>query len=132
LLQNYSADREQDDMAGVVIPDGFELGVATSAYQIEGAWNLDGKGPSIWDTFTNSPGHTRGDVPGNEGVDHYRRLDEDVAHLQALGVNAYRFSLSWPRILPSGTGAVNAAGVDFYDRLIDRLLESGITPNATL
>jgi beta-glucosidase len=132
LLQNYSADREQDDMAGVVIPDGFELGVATSAYQIEGAWNLDGKGPSIWDTFTNSPGHTRGDVPGNDGVDHYRRLDEDVAHLQALGVNAYRFSLSWPRILPSGTGAVNAAGVDFYDRLIDRLLESGITPNATL
>jgi beta-glucosidase len=132
LLQNCLTDRKQDDMPDVVIPDGFELGVATSAYQIEGAWNLDGKGPSIWDTFTNAPGHTRGDVPGNDGVDHYRRLDEDVAHLRALGVNAYRFSLSWPRILPSGTGAVNAAGVDFYDRLIDRLVESGITPNATL
>jgi beta-glucosidase len=114
------------------VPDGFVLGAATSAYQIEGAWDVDGKGPSIWDTFTALPGKTAGSVSGCRGVEHYRRYAEDIRHMQALGLDSYRFSLSWSRLLPEGTGRVNRAGVDFYDRLIDGLLAAGIRPNVTL
>ncbi len=113
-------------------PTGFDFGVATSAFQIEGAWNEDGKGPSIWDTFGHTPGKVAGDVPGDRGVDHYHRYREDVALMRELGVTSYRFSLSWPRLLPEGRGQVNAKGIDFYSRLIDELLEAGIRPNVTL
>jgi len=113
-------------------PDGFVFGTATSAYQIEGAWNEDGKGPSIWDTFSQTPGRVHDDVPGDVAVDHYHRWRDDVALMRELGIPAYRFSLSWPRLLPDGTGRVNEKGVAFYDRLIDELLASGIEPNVTL
>jgi beta-glucosidase len=119
-------------MTGIVLPDGFVLGAATSAYQIEGAWNADGKGPSIWDTFTNQPGKIAGGVPGDHGVDHYNRFAEDIRHMRAIGLDSYRFSLSWPRLLPEGAGRVNQAGVDHYNRLIDALLDAGIQPNVTL
>jgi beta-glucosidase len=113
-------------------PRDFVFGVATSAYQIEGAWDADGKGPSIWDAFSQTPGRVHDDVPGDRGVDHYARLDEDVALLRDLGVDSYRLSLSWARLLPEGIGRVNEKGVDFYDRLLDGLLEAGIDPTVTL
>lgn len=113
-------------------PSSFEFGVATSAFQIEGAWNADGKGPSIWDTFGHTPGNVYKDIPADVATDHYHRFREDVAIMKDIGVDSYRFSLSWPRILPTGTGQVNQAGLDFYRRLIDALLDADITPNATL
>lgn len=119
-------------MPRISFPDGFQFGVATSAFQIEGAWDADGKGPSVWDTFGHTPGKVHDDVPGDVACDHYHRYREDVALLKDLGVDSYRFSLSWPRILPDGTGAVNQKGLDFYKRLVDELLEAGIAPNVTL
>lgn len=119
-------------MTRIGIPDGFILGVATSAYQIEGAVDRDGRGPSIWDTFSQTPGRTRGDVPGDRGSDHYDRVAEDIAIMKDIGVDSYRLSLSWSRIMPDGVGEVNEAGLEFYDRLIDGLIEAGITPNVTL
>ncbi len=116
----------------MTFPLGFVFGTATSAFQIEGAWNEDGKGPSIWDTFGHTPGTVHRDIPGDVAVDHYHRYPEDIALLRELGVASYRFSMSWPRILPEGTGRVNRAGLDFYRRLVDELLESGISPLATL
>jgi beta-glucosidase len=119
-------------MSQCAFPADFTWGVATSAYQIEGAWNEDGKGPSIWDTFTHTSGHVINCDTGDVACDHYHRWRQDVDLLKALGVNAYRFSISWPRILPQGRGAVNAAGLDFYERLVDALLENGIEPLPTL
>src|SRR4051812_15333469 len=120
-------------MPRIPFPDGFDFGVATSAFQIEGAWNEDGKGPSIWDTFSHTPGKVFGDVPGGEvAVNHYHRFREDVAIMKDLGLDSYRFSLSWPRILPEGTGALNQKGLDFYKRLIDELHAADISPNVTL
>ncbi|MFF4028806.1 GH1 family beta-glucosidase [Streptomyces sviceus] len=116
----------------MTFPPDFVFGTATSAFQIEGAWNKDGKGPSIWDTFGHTPGKVHLDIPGDVAVDHYHRYREDIALLRELGVDSYRFSLSWPRILPEGTGRVNRAGLDFYRRLVDELLEAGISPLATL
>lgn len=113
-------------------PDGFRWGVATSAYQIEGAWDEDGKTPSIWDAYAHTPGTIANGDTGDIANDHYHRYAEDVALMKSLGVGAYRFSIAWPRILPGGTGAVNDAGVGFYDRLVDALLEAGIEPFATL
>ncbi len=121
------------DVAGAhSLPASFEFGVATSAYQVEGGWDADGKGPSIWDTFTQTPGRTAGDAAGDRGCDSYARFDDDLAMLRELGVDTYRLSLSWSRLLPTGTGALNPAGIAYYDRVIDALLESGITPNVTL
>ena len=119
-------------MSIVQIPEGFLLGAATSAYQFEGAADVDGRGPSIWDTFTRTPGKVMGDVSGDRGSEHYHRLGEDLQLMKDLGLGSYRFSLSWSRLLPEGTGRVNQPGVDFYDRLVDGLLEADITPNATL
>ena len=119
-------------VTSINFPRAFEFGVATSAYQIEGAWNEDGKGPSIWDTFSQTPGHVFKDIPGDIAVDHYHRYPEDVQIMKDLGLDSYRFSLSWSRLLPEGVGRVNEKGVDFYDRLIDELLEAGIAPNVTL
>jgi beta-glucosidase len=113
-------------------PEGFLWGAATSAYQIEGAWNEDGKGESIWDRFAHSRGKIlRGDT-GDVACDHYHRMEEDVALMKSLGLKAYRFSISWPRVMPEGRGRVNAKGLDFYDRLVDALGEAGIAANATL
>ncbi|GAB3008635.1 GH1 family beta-glucosidase [Streptomyces pseudoechinosporeus] len=116
----------------IVFPRDFVFGTATSAFQIEGAWDEDGKGPSIWDTFGHTPGKVHLDIPGDVTVDHYHRFREDVALMRDLGVDSYRFSLSWPRLLPEGTGAVNRAGIDFYHRLLDELDAAGISPNVTL
>lgn len=109
-------------------PHEFVWGASTSAYQIEGAWNADGKGPSIWDTFSHTPGKVASGHTGDVACDHYHRYVEDVELLSRLGVDAYRFSVSWPRVQPTGQGAVNRAGVDFYDRLVDALLGAGIEP----
>ncbi|QOC95238.1 beta-glucosidase [Micromonospora craniellae] len=113
-------------------PTGFRWGVSTSAYQIEGAADADGRGPSIWDTFAHSPGRVLDGSTGDVACDHYHRYAEDVALMAGLGVTAYRFSVAWPRVLPAGTGRVNAAGLDFYERLVDELLGHGIDPVATL
>ncbi len=116
----------------VTFPDEFVWGAATAAYQIEGAAREDGRGPSIWDTFSHTPGKVAGGDTGDVACDHYHRWPEDIALMRELGLDAYRFSLAWPRILPDGTGAVNQQGLDFYDRLVDGLLAAGITPFATL
>ena len=114
------------------VPDGFVLGAATAAYQIEGAATEGGRGPSIWDTFSHVPGTILGDDTGDTAADHYHRLEADLDLMAHLGLDAYRFSISWPRVLPDGRGPVNHAGLDFYSRLVDGLLERGIEPVATL
>ena len=113
-------------------PEGFLWGSATSAYQIEGGYLSDGKGPSIWDVFCMIPGKVHNHDHGNLACDHYHRFREDVALMKQLGLKAYRFSISWPRVLPAGHGAVNQAGIDFYNALIDELLNAGIEPWVTL
>jgi beta-glucosidase len=113
-------------------PEGFIWGAATSAYQIEGAWREDGKGESIWDRFSHTPGKIANSGTGDVACDHYHRWREDVTLMQELGLGAYRFSIAWARLLPEGRGRVNQAGLDFYDRLVDALLEAGIQPFATL
>ena len=113
-------------------PPGFAWGVASSAYQIEGAVDADGKGPSIWDEFCARPGAIADGTSGVVACDHYHRLESDLDLLANLGVGAYRFSISWPRIQPSGSGAVNEAGLSFYERLVDGLLRRNIKPYATL
>lgn len=113
-------------------PEGFRWGVATSAYQIEGAWDEDGKGVSIWDTFAHTPGNIKNDDNGDVANDHYHRYEDDVALMKDIGATAYRFSIAWPRIFPEGTGEPNPKGIDFYNRLVDSLLEAGIEPFATL
>jgi len=115
-----------DDLS--VLPTGFTWGIATSAYQIEGAAREDGRAPSIWDTFSHTPGKTGG---GDTG-DVYHRWAGDIGLMKDLGVDAYRFSIAWPRVIPDGYGPVNRAGLAFYDRLVDALLEAGIVPFPTL
>lgn len=117
---------------GCAFPKGFRWGTATSAYQVEGAWNADGKGESIWDRFSHTPGKIQNNDTGDIAIDHYHRYRDDVQHMKALGTTSYRFSISWPRIFPHGTGAVNAKGLDFYNRLVDDLLANGIEPFPTL
>lgn len=119
-------------MSGYFFPKNFIWGCAASAYQIEGAWNEDGKGPSIWDTFTHTPGRIANNETGDVAVDHYHRYKQDVSLMAELGLRAYRFSVSWTRILPGGTGTLNPAGLDFYDRLVDELCAHGIEPYACL
>ena len=116
----------------MIYPRDFLWGAATSAYQIEGATREDGRGSSIWDQFAATPGRTYQGETGDIAIEHYHRMEQDVALMADLGLSAYRFSIAWPRILPDGTGAVNQAGVDFYDRLVDQLLAHHITPVATL
>ncbi|WP_244246819.1 GH1 family beta-glucosidase [Nocardioides euryhalodurans] len=113
-------------------PAGFRFGTSTAAYQIEGAATEDGKGPSIWDTFSHQPGRIANGDTGDVACDHYHRWPEDVALMKELGAEGYRFSISWPRVLPTGKGEVNRAGLDFYDRLVDSLLEAGVKPMVTL
>jgi beta-glucosidase len=113
-------------------PDGFLWGVATAAYQVEGGVSEGGRGPSVWDTFSHTPGKVRRGDTGDIACDAYHRLDEDLDLLTELGVLAYRFSISWPRIQPAGTGPANAAGLDYYRRLVSGLRDRGIEPVATL
>ncbi|HEY7691292.1 MAG TPA: GH1 family beta-glucosidase [Gaiellaceae bacterium] len=113
-------------------PSGFVWGTATSAYQIEGAAGEDGRGESIWDRFSATPGRVTGSATGAVACDHYHRYREDVRLMRDLGAGAYRFSVAWPRVLPEGCGRVNTAGLDFYDRLVDELLANGIEPFVTL
>jgi beta-glucosidase len=113
-------------------PEGFVWGSATSAYQIEGSVRADGRGESIWDRFCATPGKIDDASSGETACDHYRRWRDDVALMKDLGLHAYRFSISWPRVIPHGQGAANAAGLDFYSRMVDELLAQGIEPYATL
>ncbi|MFE9900130.1 GH1 family beta-glucosidase [Streptomyces achromogenes] len=113
-------------------PPAFLWGASTSAYQIEGAVGEDGRTPSIWDTFSHTPGRTAGGETGDVAVDHYHRYRDDVALMAELGLSAYRFSVSWPRVQPTGRGPASQRGLDFYRRLVDELLEHGIKPALTL
>ncbi len=120
-------------MAGMVsFPPSFAWGAATASYQIEGAVHEDGRGESIWDRFAHTPGRVAGGDTGDEACDHYHRYREDVALMAELGLDAYRFSVAWPRVIPDGIGRVNEAGLDFYDRLVDELCARGIAPHVTL
>jgi beta-glucosidase len=129
MTANSAQDQARED---VRFPVGFAWGTATASYQIEGAVTEDGRAPSIWDTFSHTPGKIENDDTGDVADDHYHRYDEDVELMGELGVGWYRFSLAWPRLLPDGRGALNEAGLDFYSRLIDALLEKGIRPWVTL
>ncbi|MDA3958553.1 GH1 family beta-glucosidase [Oceanispirochaeta sp.] len=113
-------------------PENFKWGTATASYQIEGAVNEDGRAPSIWDTFAHKSGKIDDNMTGDVTCDHYHKYKEDIAHMKDLGIRNYRFSLSWSRIIPEGSGKVNQKGLDFYSRLVDELLTAGITPYATL
>ncbi len=113
-------------------PDGFIWGVATSAYQIEGAAHEDGRGVSIWDTYAREPGRVANGETGDVAADHYHRYREDIELMADIGVSAYRFSIAWPRVQPGGSGPANERGLDFYRRLVDALLEAGIEPYPTL
>src|SRR4051812_46809863 len=115
-----------------MLPDRFLWGVSTAAYQVEGAVAEDGRGLSIWDTFVREPGRVVDGSTGDVACDHYHRYGEDVDLMAGLGVDAYRFSIAWPRVQPDGRGPANPAGLDFYERLVDRLLAAGIAPVATL
>jgi beta-glucosidase len=119
-------------MAFLQFPQGFLWGASTAAYQIEGAWDEDGKGESIWDRFTHRPFRIERGETGDVACDHYHRWREDVALMRTLGLKSYRFSIAWTRILPNGRGEADRRGLDFYDRLVDELLAAGIQPNATL
>ena len=114
-------------------PPGFLWGTATASYQIEGAVDVDGRGPSIWDTFSHRPGEVWNGDTGDVACDHYHRMDEDSSDLmKKLGVGSYRFSVAWPRVQPDGKGPANQAGLDFYRRLVDGLLARDIEPTLTL
>ncbi|MYR14677.1 family 1 glycosylhydrolase, partial [Streptomyces sp. SID724] len=113
-------------------PTGFRWGTATAAYQIEGGATEDGRTPSIWDTFSRTPGKVRNGDTGDIAADHLHRMPDDVALMKELGVTDYRFSVSWPRVQPTGRGPAVERGLDFYRRLVDELLAAGIRPVATL
>jgi beta-glucosidase len=110
----------------------FLWGAGSAAYQIEGAWNEDGKGPSVWDEFCHTPEHVRNGETGDVAADSYQRLESDLACISEIGLNTYRFSISWPRIFPEGRGSLNQKGLDHYTRLVDRLLSIGVKPFITL
>lgn len=124
--------QEFETLSDFTFPKGFFWGAATASYQIEGAWNEDGKGESIWDRFGHTPGKIRNGDTGDVACDSYHRWREDIALARAMNLNSYRFSLSWPRIQPSGSGAANPKGIDYYSRVVDALLEAHIRPIVTL
>ena len=127
-----STDTRTRATDGLVFPPGFVFGAATAAYQIEGAVDVDGRGPSIWDVFSHTPGKTHLGHTGDIAVEHHARYREDVALMAELGLSAYRFSTSWSRVLPEGAGRVEQRGLDFYSRLVDELLGAGVDPWLTL
>ncbi|KAK4369143.1 hypothetical protein RND71_012935 [Anisodus tanguticus] len=129
LLVFVNSFEEQQNVKRSQFPDGFLFGATTSAYQIEGAFLEDGKGLSNWDVFSHIKGRIKNEDNGDIADDHYHRFQEDVDLMHSIGLNAYRFSISWSRVLPRGRfGEVNFAGVTFYNKLIDSLLLKGITP----
>jgi beta-glucosidase len=119
-------------MKKIVFPPDFLWGAATASYQIEGAWNEDGKGESIWDVISHTPGKVAGGDTGDTACDHYHRYREDLEIMRKIGLKSYRFSISWPRILPNGNGDVNKKGLEFYHKLIDQLLACDIRPCITM
>ena len=119
-------------MKKIEFPRGFLWGAATSSYQIEGAWDADGKGESVWDEISHNTKFIKTQETGDIACDHYNRYKEDVQIMKNLGLNAYRFSVSWPRIFPSGKGKINQKGVEFYDNLVNELLDNQIEPVITL
>lgn len=121
-----------EEIASARFPKDFLWGSATSAYQVEGAWKADGKGESIWDRWAHAPGHIKGDSNGDVACDQYHRFREDVALMKRLNMKTFRFSISWPRVLPNGTGPLNSKGLDYYKHLADALVEAGIRPFCTL
>ncbi len=131
-IESLLGTEERAAVSGLAFPERFVWGTATAAYQVEGAVAEGGRTPSIWDTFSHTPGKVFQGEHGDVAADHYHRFADDVALMADLGVNAYRFSVSWSRVIPTGIGALNQQGVDFYARLIDALLERGITPALTL
>lgn len=122
----------ESEIKNARFPEGFIWGAATASYQVEGAWNEDGKGESIWDRFTHTPGKVRGGVNGDIACDQYHLYPQDIALAKSLNLKSYRFSISWPRIQPAGIGAPNMKGVDHYSRLVDALLAAGIRPWCTM
>jgi len=116
----------------VRFPSNFVWGAATASYQIEGAYNEDGKGESIWDRFSRTPGKVQDGDRGGIACDFYHRYQDDIKLMKAISLNAYRFSIAWSRIFPQGKGQINQRGLDFYERVVDELLSSGIEPFATL
>ncbi|ELT91862.1 hypothetical protein CAPTEDRAFT_149629 [Capitella teleta] len=133
LPAGFSRDRQQGDFLKESFPDDFAWGSATSSYQIEGAHDADGKGPSVWDTFSHEPGRVECNHNGDVACDHYNHLEEDVQLIKNLGLKHYRFSISWCRILPTGDPSnVNQKGIDFYNRLLDCLAEAGISAMVTI
>ncbi|HEY0000810.1 MAG TPA: GH1 family beta-glucosidase [Actinoplanes sp.] len=132
MTATVTSTSAQPALAAISFPDGFIWGAATASYQIEGAAREDGRGPSIWDTFSRTPGRVFAGHTGDVACDHYHRYVDDVALMADLGLKSYRYSIAWPRIQPDGTGPVNLRGLDFYDRLTDELLSKGIDPVVTL
>ena len=131
-VQNTAPHPRFNPPAEVTFPKGFFWGTATAAYQIEGAWNEDGKGASIWDRFAHTPGKIKNGDTGDLACDSYHRWNEDLSLMQAMNANSYRFSISWPRIQPAGSGAANSKGMDYYSRLVDALVAAHIRPLVTL
>src|SRR3984957_1704498 len=119
-------------IAGARFREGFLWGMATASYQVEGAWNEDGKGESIWDRFSHTAGKVKGGATGDVACDQYHLFSQDIALAKRLNQKSYRFSISWPRIQPSGTGAPNMKGIDHYGRFVDTLLAAGIRPWCTM
>ncbi|MCL4252153.1 MAG: family 1 glycosylhydrolase [Anaerolineae bacterium] len=119
-------------MTNYTFPHDFLWGAATASYQIEGGVFEGGRGATVWDVFSDTAGKVKNGDSGEVACDHYHRYPEDVALMKQLGLHAYRFSIAWARILPEGTGAINPAGLDFYDKLVDTLLANGIRPFGTL
>ncbi len=128
----FIVNKEGTPLRKEQFPAGFLWGTATAAYQIEGAINEGGRGPSVWDDFSHTPGKVAGGDTGDIACDHYHRFPEDIGIMNELGLNAYRASVSWSRVMPDGKGRVNQAGLDFYQRLVDSLLKAGITPLLTV
>src|SRR5262245_58462596 len=120
------------DERAAKFPQGFIWGAATAAYQVEGAWREDGKGESVWDRFAHTPGKIKNGDNGDTACDSYHRYRDDIALLTQLGLKSYRYSISWPRVQPSGRGAVSERGLDYYRRLTDAVLDAGIRPIVTL
>lgn len=132
ITQTPTTDPTLTSSDTLTFPPNFLWGAATSAYQIEGAVREDGRTPSIWDTFSHTPGRTAGGDTGDTAVDHYHRYRDDVALMKGLDLGTYRFSVSWPRVQPTGRGPAVQRGLDFYRRLTDELLAQGIKPALTL
>ncbi|HEX3337286.1 MAG TPA: beta-glucosidase [Jatrophihabitans sp.] len=132
MTSNLGSHPARGATGSLRFPDGFVWGTATASYQVEGAASEDGRGRSIWDTFAHEPGRIVDGSTGDIACDHYHRVAEDVALMADLGLQSYRFSIAWPRIVPTGSGAVNQPGLDFYSRLVDELLARGVEPLATL